>query len=190
MLEHGVFQARSTELVAGVLRFFVLGLVPFSIFQLFLRAFYALQDTKTPFLINCGAVALNTAFNLVLFPQMRVQGLAVGHAIAYGFGMVAQGWVLNRRIGGLDGRRIATAATRIAAAAAAMGAVVWGASRLIERTLDTSALGGQLVAVGVPVIVGVVAYLGLCLLFKVEELAYVRETMGRRLGPKPQGPAD
>jgi putative peptidoglycan lipid II flippase len=80
LLEHGVMRARSVDLVAGVLRFFVLGLVPFSLFQLLLRAFYALQDTKTPFLVNCGAVALNTAVNVPMFLLFRVEGLAAGHA--------------------------------------------------------------------------------------------------------------
>jgi putative peptidoglycan lipid II flippase len=39
LLERGIMTAESTDLVAGVLRFFTLGLLPFSLFQLFLRAF-------------------------------------------------------------------------------------------------------------------------------------------------------
>ena len=187
LLEHGVMQARSTELVADVLRFFVLGLVPFSIFQLYLRAFYALQDTKTPFLINCVAVTLNTILNVILFRTMQVRGLAVGHAAAYLLGAVLQGRALGRRIDGLDGRRIAASAVRIGAASVGMGGVVWVTWRLLESTLDTAALPGQLTVVGVPVILGVAGYLGLCLLFRVEELGYVRGLVRRRLPGKPQG---
>src|SRR3990170_2791522 len=103
----------SVDLVAGVLQLFVIGLVPFSIFQLFLRAFYALQDTKTPFLINCGAVALNTAVNIPMFAILGVRGLAVGHAFAYIFGVGIQGAALRARIGGIDGRRILRSVARI-----------------------------------------------------------------------------
>lgn len=188
MLEHGVMSGTSTELVADVLRFFVLGLIPFSIFQLFLRAYYALQDTKTPFLINCGTVALNTAINVALFQTFRVQGLAAGHAIAYVFGVGLQARFLSRRIGGLDGRAIMVAAARISAAAASMGAVVWASSRLLERTLDTSSITGQIPAVGIPVLLGVAAYLVFCSLFKVEELGYVKGLLRRRLRGKSHGP--
>jgi putative peptidoglycan lipid II flippase len=187
MLEHGVMSGASTELVADVLRFFVLGLVPFSIFQLFLRAFYALQDTKTPFLINLGAVVLNTAVNVVLFQSLRVEGLAVGHALAYVFGVAVQARVLGSRIAGLDGRRIAVAAARISTAAIAMGGVVWASSRYVERMLDTGAITGQVLAVGIPVILGVGTYLGFCSLFGVEELGHLRGLIRRRLPPKSQG---
>src|SRR4029453_5160922 len=47
LLEHGVVTEESTSLLVPVLMVFVLGLVPFSTFQLVLRAFYALQDTRT-----------------------------------------------------------------------------------------------------------------------------------------------
>ena len=130
-LEHGVATSADTKLAASVLQFFVLGLVPFSLFQLFLRAFYARQDTKTPFLINCGAVVLNMAVNIPMFAWLGVKGLAAGHALAYFFGVTVQSRVLSRRIGGLDGKRITRSASRIGIAAAGMGLVVWGAMELM-----------------------------------------------------------
>jgi hypothetical protein len=68
-----------------------------------------------------------------------------------------------------------------------MGAVVWASSRLFERVLDTGPITGQIVAVGAPVLLGVGAYLGFCLLFKVEELDHVRGLIRRRLPDKAQG---
>ena len=180
LLEHGVMTARSTELVAGVLQFFVIGLVPFSLFQLFLRAFYALQDTKTPFMINCGCVALNTAVNIPMFAWLGVRGLAAGHALAYIFGVAVQGRALSRVIGGLDGRRIVRSAVRIGIAAFGMGLLVWALSALVERTIPVDALGGQIVAVLVPVAGGLAAYLGIAHLLGIEELAYVRSLVSRR----------
>ena len=69
-----------TELLAGVLQFFSLGLFSFCAFQLFLRAFYAMQDTRTPALINLFAVGLNTAVNFLYYRYLGVEGLALGHA--------------------------------------------------------------------------------------------------------------
>ncbi|MFN2589553.1 MAG: murein biosynthesis integral membrane protein MurJ, partial [Actinomycetota bacterium] len=67
LLEHGVMQAPSTRLLSSVLIFFSLGLFSFSSFQLLLRAFYAMQDTRTPAVINVASVALNTAVNFLFF---------------------------------------------------------------------------------------------------------------------------
>jgi putative peptidoglycan lipid II flippase len=184
LLQRGVMTAASVDLVAGVLRFFVLGLLPFSLFQLFLRAFYALQDTKTPFLINCGAVIVNIAINIPMFRLLQVEGLAAGHAIAYVFGVTMQCIVLSRRIGGLDARHIVASIARMVAAAGAMGVLVWGLYAAIEGTIDPTGIIGQLVAIGVSVAAGVAAYLGFANLLGVEEIGYARALVTRRLAPK------
>lgn len=180
LLERGVFSEASTELVGGVLRFFVLGLVPFSLFQLFLRAFYAMQDTKTPFLINCCAVAVNTAVNIPMYWWLGVKGLAAGHALAYTFGTILQARTVAKRIGGLDGHRTIRSAVRIAAAGTGMGVVTWLAAEGMEAWVPAVDTASQLVGLIVPVVVGVVSYLGLAHLFRVEELALVRGLVGRR----------
>ena len=182
LLERGVMTARSTELVAEVLRYFVIGLVPFSLFQLFLRAFYALQDTRTPFLINCVATVVNVGLNVVFFSLLGVGGLALGHAVAYLVGVVLQGRVLRARIGGLDGARIVRSVGRMALAGIGMSACVWLASRLLEGALGTEGAAQQLAGVAVPVAIGVVVYLGLAYALKVEELTQLRGLLGRRAG--------
>ncbi|MGH2693440.1 MAG: murein biosynthesis integral membrane protein MurJ [Actinomycetota bacterium] len=188
LLERGVMTDRSTELVADVLRFFVLGLVPFSIFQLLLRAFYALHDTKTPFLINCAAIALNTAVNVPMFQLLGVEGLAAGHAISYVFGVTAQGVSLNRRVGGIWGREVTASVTRIGAAALGMGVVVWVAWRALAPLVGAG-LFGQTLEVAVPAGVGAVAFLLLAHVLRVPELDMVRGLIARR-APKPPVPEE
>ncbi|MEA2517023.1 MAG: putative peptidoglycan lipid flippase [Actinomycetota bacterium] len=180
LLERGVFSGTSTELVAGVLRFFVLGLVPFSLFQLFLRAFYALQDTKTPFQINCAAVAVNIAVNLPMYAWLGVKGLAAGHAIAYTFGAIVQGRILSRRIGGMDVRGISSSAMRIVTAGIAMGITTWLTSELTSRVWPGDATLAQVLGLVIPVVAGGVSYLGFASLFGVKELAMVKAMIARR----------
>lgn len=180
LLERGVMTATSTELVTGVLRFFVLGLLPFSIFQLFLRAFYALQDTKTPFLINVGAVILNAAINIPMFKLMGVKGLAAGHAISYVFGVSLQARVLSRRVGGLGGREILGSLARIAGATAVMGAFVFGASELMDSVLGGRDFLSQTAGLLVPVLTGVLVYLGAAQALGVKELSMVKGLIARK----------
>ncbi len=181
LLQNGVATSQSTELVASVLRVFVLGLVPFSMFQLLLRAFYATQDTRTPFLVNCAAVAINIAANVALFGMLGVRGLAAGHAIGYTFGVVVQGLILSRRLGGLAMKALGGTAVKVAVASAGMGIAVWATYSAAESIVATDTLTGQATAVLAPVLVGVAAYGGLAYLLRIEELDAVRSLLGRRI---------
>jgi putative peptidoglycan lipid II flippase len=185
LLEHGVVSRESVDLVAGVLRFFVVGLVPFSLFQLLLRAFYALQDTKTPFFVNCAAVGVNIAVDIALFAVLRVQGLAAGHAISYMVGATLLARALARRVGGLGGMPLARDIGRIGAAAAGMGIVVWLVSRSLAGMVGQTGAGAQIVVLAVSIATGVVAYTGIAALLGVEELGYVRQLVVRRRPPPP-----
>jgi putative peptidoglycan lipid II flippase len=180
LLEHGIATDVSTELVAAVLRFFVLGLLQFAIFQLLTRAFYALQDAKTPFVVNCVVVAVNIAVNVPMFAWLGVEGLAAGQGIAYTVGVLLLARPMMRRLGGIDGSRIAASTLRIFVASAAMAVVVWGLARGLDSVMNGDALFAQLVALSVTVAAGTATYLGAAHLLRVEELDYVRSLLRRR----------
>ncbi|MGH2572101.1 MAG: murein biosynthesis integral membrane protein MurJ [Actinomycetota bacterium] len=182
LLEHGVMRAESTELVAGILTGFSLGLLPFCAFQLFLRAFYAMQDTRMPAIINVGAVGLNTVVNLVFFRYLQVEGLALGHATAYTFAALVSALILRRRLGGLGGRGLAKALGQIAVAGAATGATAYAVARLMAATLGTADLGAQAIQVGAAVVAGIGCFLGLAQLFRLQELRLIRQFVMARVG--------
>jgi putative peptidoglycan lipid II flippase len=183
LLEHGVAGAGSTALVSSVLTFFSLGLFQFSTFMLFLRAFYAMQDTRTPALINVVAVALNTVANLALFPILGVAGLALGHATAYTFAAVTAGIVLRRRLGGIEGRALSRGVAKILAGASLMAAGAWGVATFLGRTLGVETLLEQVAQVGTSVLAGLIIFLSVALLLRMEELELVRRTISARLRP-------
>ena len=179
LLEHGVMHAHSTALVADVLRILAVALVPFALFQFFLRAFYALQDTKTPFFVNTLSVASAIAINLSVFHLWQVQGLAFGNAFSYVLAGVVLGLALHRRIGGLEIARMAASAGRIAAASAGMGLVLWLLVLLTDGLIDSAAVLSQVLGLGVCVVGGIAVYLGFCRLFRVEELSFVKGLIRR-----------
>jgi putative peptidoglycan lipid II flippase len=181
LIQHGEATRQSTDVVVPVLRVFMLGLLQFSLFQLFVRAFYAMHDTRTPFWINCGVVAINIAINVPMYAAFKVEGLAAGQAIAYTAGIVAQGILLGRRIGGIESKRVARSTVRVLAAGAAMGVVVWEALAVVRRVIDSASIPAQLAAVVVPVAVGAVVFLGAAWLLRIEELGFVRGILARKL---------
>lgn len=179
LLQHGVMTARSTELVASVLTFFAIGLFPFSAFQLCLRAFYAMQDTRTPALINLFAVALNTVVNLLLFPSLEVRGLALGHAIAYAFAATVAAIILRRRLGGLEERRLWSGLGQVAVA----GAATLLAALVASRWTAAAAAGtwGATLQVLAGVLAGVVAFVAVAWGMRMEEIGLIKRFLVARL---------
>ena len=184
LLEHGVTGGGSTELIAGVLVYFAVGLFSFSTFQLFLRAFYAQQDTRTPALINIFAVALNTAVNLIFVRYLGVEGLALGHATAYTFAALVAGIVMHRRLRGLDGRRLILALARILAAGALTGGAAFMAARTVGKAIDVGTLPGQVAQVTAGLAAGGVAFLAAAAALRIRELSLLKEALlSRRRRP-------
>ena len=182
LLQHGVAGPRSTDLVAGVLVFFSLGLFSFSTFQLLLRAYYSMQDTRTPALVNIAAVCLNVLVDLVLVLAlgMGVRGLALGHAIAYTFGSIGLLALIRRRLGGLDGGRIVSGLSRTFLAAGITAALAWLVARGIGEWVGTGTLGGRAAQVLGAVAAGILAFVASALMFRVEEVDVVRRQLAAR----------
>lgn len=178
MLEHGVVTSGSVELVSDVLTFLVLGLVQFSLFQMLVRGFYAMQDGRTPFVVNGVVIGMNIAINVPMYAWLGVEGLAAGHALAYTVGVVLLTRTLGGHIGDLGLRRVGAALVRIGAATAAMSVVVW-AVRTGVNALDLAA--ESLVVVVAAAAVGVASYLAFAAAAGVEEMSFVRGAIARRV---------
>ena len=184
LLQHGVTTEASTDLVASVLRFFVLGLVQFSVFQLLVRGFYALQDSKTPFVVNCLVVIVNVALAVPFFEWFQVEGVAAAQAVANTVGMIVLGIAMSKRLRGLEFARILDSLWRVSLATGGMAATMWIAVPVLDRA--TGALVGDAtlltssVALVVLMALGTGVFLFLARWFKVPELSYVTGLVRRR----------
>jgi putative peptidoglycan lipid II flippase len=164
-----------------VLQVFSIGLFSFSVFQLELRAFYAMQDTRTPALINLFAVGINTVADVVFVRFWKVEGLALGHATAYTFAALTAGVILRRRLGGLDGRRLGVSVAKITAGGALAGGAAFLVSRGMASSLGSSTFGLQLLQVGAGVVAGIVVFLGASMAFHLKELTLIRQMILERV---------
>jgi putative peptidoglycan lipid II flippase len=135
LLEHGIVSTKSTELVASLLRLFAVGLLPFAVYQLLMRAYYTRQDAKTPALINVWENLATIVFDIVLFAWISVKGLALAHSLGYVVGCLVGIVLLVRRLGPIAGRQnwieMGKALIASALCAAAMVVVLLGVAELI-----------------------------------------------------------
>jgi putative peptidoglycan lipid II flippase len=171
LLEHGVVSAGSSELLARMLQLFAIGLLPFSLFLLFLRAFYARQDARTPMLVNLALNAVFIAATVALFPSIDVRGLALAHSLCYVAGAVIAGRLLSRRVGGL---RLGPAA-RVLARVAVASVLAWAAMAFTADRLSPDVV--QLVAGG---LVGAGVFVAACRVLRIDDLTDMRRILLRR----------
>ncbi len=182
LLEHGVVTPRSGRLVADILVAFAVGLFPFSAFQLLLRAFYAMQDTRTPALVNVASLVVNVIANVVLFFafDLGVQGLALGHAASYAVGSALLLVLIRRRLGGLDGRSMLPVLGRVVVAAAATACAAWLVATGLAEWVGTATLGEQALQVLAAVGAGLVVFLVAATLLRIEDVTNVRRQLAGR----------
>jgi putative peptidoglycan lipid II flippase len=185
LLERGAFGNASGDLTAEVLAAMALGLVGFSVYLFVLRGFYALKDTRTPFLVNLFENAVNIALAFALVGRFGVQGLALAYAGAYSVAAVLAVVLLRRRIGGMDGRRTLPALAKMAVAAAVMAVAV-----VLARELVGSNTGlGAVARTAAGVIVGIAVYLAALYALRLPELHELVDRLRARRGGKPAGAA-
>ncbi|GII97161.1 murein biosynthesis integral membrane protein MurJ [Sinosporangium siamense] len=145
---HGANDVADAIYIGNVLQVYALAMVPFSLFQMLLRVFYSVGDTRTPAMFAAMNVAINAGLSLVAFytlpPGFIVMGLGLAFTITY---VVAAGvaWVVaGRRIGGLGGREATAGLSRmfVAALPATLVAltVLWAVDRLFGITPLSSAV--------------------------------------------------
>ncbi|MDA0565299.1 murein biosynthesis integral membrane protein MurJ [Streptomonospora sp. S1-112] len=96
--------------IGRILMVFSVMLIPFTLFQLLMRVYYALGDTKTPSLIALPAEAAHAALAITLLfaapPRLVVVLLPVAYGLYYVVGSVLAWRGLRARMNGLDGRRV------------------------------------------------------------------------------------
>jgi putative peptidoglycan lipid II flippase len=175
LLQRGAFDASATARVSHTLAGFAVGLPAFSVYLYTLRTFYSMQDTRTPFLLNCAENAANIVAALLLFPVLGIPGLSLAFAIAYLLAAVLTFVVVNRRLGGLRGRQIGSTIGRVTI----VGAVIAGVTRLITEAFGTSNFLHAFAAATLGSAVGIAIFVFGLRLLRVHEVHDLRRAFGR-----------
>jgi putative peptidoglycan lipid II flippase len=171
VFEHGHFDAYSTRITSSALFFYGLGLLSCSFVKIFVNAFYAMQDTRTPVRTMGAAVALNVVFCFLLMKPFGIGGLTLASSLSATVNVWMLYRALSRRVGHLDEPAILRSLSKIAAASALMGLFAWGFDAWVLSTEAASAapraVQALLLAGGITT--AVLLYCVFALAFRVEE---------------------
>ena len=174
--------------VGNVIIAYILGLVAFCVLFVIQRTFYALSDTRTPFFFTLFQVVL-VIIGVLGCSFLPTNWIAAGIALVVTISGIAQtilaAVLLRRRIGGIDGRRVAQSLAKYLVAAVvpiALGLV-------LLTTLGDTRDGGFAVS-GIPqalvsmLVIGLVmsaAYVGMLVVMRSGELETFTEPVLRRI---------
>jgi putative peptidoglycan lipid II flippase len=180
--QYGLFSERSAERTAGALVFFAIGLSGHIVVHLLTRAFYAMQDTRTPVMFAIAAVAINVPLMAWLVGPMGIEGLALALSISAVLEVLGLLWALHRRIESVEEGEVLRSAGRSAVAAAAAALLMLGGLTLardaVPGVLDNSL--GRLVAVAALTAAGGAIYLLVASALRSPEIAQLRSLLARR----------
>lgn len=171
VIGYGAGSGSGSAFVASALVWFAAALVPFTLFQILTRTFYALEETRLPALVNIGVnvvfVGAGAAAVTITDPdRSRIEGIVIAYGLSYIFGVAALGSFLVRRIPGLV-RDVARPIVRVIAASALVGGVL----AVLDRsfTLDIGP-ASELVRSAVLFAIGGIVYVGAALLFRIGDI--------------------
>ncbi len=195
---YGAATPAQAGLMGLIVSVFMLGLLPFTLFYVLLRGYYALEDTRTPFWITVGFSVLLLALAYPLFaiaPRaggQQVAAIALAYSLSYWAGFLLAWWLLARRLGSMESARTAWVIVRtFLAAAIAVGVMVavlalFRATQPSIETVTWQVRGSLLLGVLLTSVVGLAVFLGAAWAMRIGEvsdvLSLVRRLAGRVRG--------
>ena len=191
---YGAATPAQAGLMGLIVSVFMLGLLPFTLFYVLLRGYYALEDTRTPFWITVGFSILLLALAYPLFaiaPRaggQQVAAIALAYSLSYWAGFLLAWWLLARRLGSMESARTAWVIVRtFLAAAIAVGVMVavlalFRATQPSIETVTWQVRGSLLIGVLLTSAAGLAVFLGAAWAMRIAEVSDVLSLVRRLAG--------
>ncbi len=177
-LQHGKFDSAATQVTANMLTAFAFGILSYSLYNMLAKVYYSLQDTKTPLIIGAISVPVQLGFNFIFMAFFNAAGLPLSYGSVLTFGVLAQLYILRKRLGPIGMSIILRAMARHLIAAVPMGIVIYLISSGIAW-MGTSGGLRQMLEITLVAIAGTATYIWLSLLLGIQEVKFVRDILRR-----------
>ncbi len=182
---YGSANASYTRFVT-TLSLFSIGVFFFTTHYLMLRGFYALEQNRRVFFIQCAVSATNIVAAVALTrhidPIQTAPRLVLAYAASYAVGATLSYRQLSGQLGGLAGRRLLRFGVRLVVVVAASAGVAWLARQGMHHALDGGDKLSVLVRLAAIGLAGIASYLLLARLVRLDEVAEVTRALTRRNG--------
>jgi putative peptidoglycan lipid II flippase len=184
IFEHGKFGPEATERVAVALACLAPGLLLFSMTNILARAFFALDDIKTPMKISILCLTLNLLFAFWLVQRYREAGLGVANSMSACFNVALLTYALRRKLARLGMKSLIRTLVLLASAAILAGLIAAAVSQLWETQLGHRTISLKIGAVFVPALLACLFYWLVALWLKVPSAQEMSALFLHKLKPR------
>lgn len=160
--ERGEFTAHSTLLTSQALLYYAIGMIGYGLMEVLNKAFYAMQDSKTPMKISIVAIALNLLLSITLVRVMGYTGLPLAASITSIIIGVLMIFVINKKIPGIVEKDDAKELAKILISATVMGLLII----VLKNLIIGNTLIKTVLRVAISVGAGVISYFACAILLK------------------------
>lgn len=164
LFDRGMFDVKAITMTTSALFFYSLGMVGFGLGEVISRAFYSMQDTRTPVIYASMAVVLNIILNIILSRFMGIGGLALATSISAMFGTILLFVSLRKKIGAFGMKNITISFVKIMGASLMMGLI----AKLSFNNIISEV--GQNLSLMIAIAIGAIVYGILIYYMKIEEV--------------------
>ena len=171
----GAFTPEAIDMTGRALRYYSIGMIAFGLRDVLTRAFYSLQDTRTPMANSAVAVLVNIALNIILAKFLGIGGLALATSISAIVSAALMFITLRKKIGPFGLKETAKSFAKMVGASILMGIAAYHSFVLFRRFLAQNA--ALIAAIGV----GALTYGILILFMKIPEVDRTVEAVKHRL---------
>ncbi|KMT22735.1 murein biosynthesis integral membrane protein MurJ [Clostridium cylindrosporum] len=164
LFERGAFDSNAATMTSGALFFYSIGMIGYGLREVISKAFYSLQDTKTPMINAAFAVVINIILCITLSRFMGINGLALATSIAGIICTITLFISLRRRIGSIRLKSIVSSMIKILVTAVIMG--------IVSRFSYTALQGviGESISLLLAIVIAGVVYLVVIYFMRIEEV--------------------
>jgi putative peptidoglycan lipid II flippase len=171
LFQRGEFQATSTQLVAGLIKWAAFGVIAIAANIVLTRCCFACKQAKSAVAISIFSVAANVALSILWLPSLGARGLLLANTVSEVLGTLLLALVVWRLLNGFDAGAVLRSFGGTLLASTVMAGQIWFVTRFIYTPqpafLDSVALLFWQIAIGMLV------FVAMARLLRVEELDLV-----------------
>lgn len=177
----GKFDWADTILTLDSLGYFALSLFAQALIPLLVRAFYAFNNTLTPFFIGLFSTLVNVLASLYLSRHLGVAGLALAFSLASLVNAVLLWLVLKIKMGDLGEKIIIDSIFKVSLGGFFMALIIQLMKQILASFVDMQTFLGVFIQGAGAGLVGVSVFIIVCLLVKSTEMRLIINSLKYRL---------
>lgn len=178
--QYGSFTEHSTMLTSTALMFYSLGMVGYGFNEVLNKTFYSMQKSKIPMRVSVMGICANILLSVILVRVMGVGGLGLSSSLAAFLIAFLLSRSIRKEFDGVINRETVKNILKIILSAVFLGIVTCFAYQLISRYIIADGFVQRVVRLGVPAILGLLAYLIATFILRVNEWSSIKELTKKR----------